>query len=163
MNFQRILIIFCAVALLPAIAFVKIKEKVVYDPNSPTSVVKAANKMLALCDFEQLLEITELSEKKRTQMTIDTIKTNAGAFKIIVQESQKIEFFEILKEEIYTNNTDILAIVYTKWRMKIDLAKKPGTPVVDPANPSKPYSEVYVDYLLRKFDGKWKIISKKSK
>ncbi|OHD55008.1 MAG: hypothetical protein A2Y33_03315 [Spirochaetes bacterium GWF1_51_8] len=163
MNFKKLFIILGAVALLPALAFVKIKEAVPYDGTSATSVVKAANKMLAMCDFEQLLTITELSEKKRTQMTIDTIKTNAKALKIIMQESQKIEFFEILKEEVYTNNNDILAIVYTKWRMKIDYSLKPGKPVNEPGTQNKPYSEVYVDYLLRKFDGQWKIISKKSK
>ncbi|NPV01003.1 MAG: hypothetical protein HPY53_06450 [Brevinematales bacterium] len=162
MNFRKIFVAMTIIAMFPALVYLKIKEKIDYDAKSPTSVVKAANKMLANSDFEQLLEITELSEKKRTQMTIDMIRTNSAALGIIMSESKKIEFFEILKEEIYTNNADILAIVYTKWRVKIDQAKQGGKPVVQPGTTVKPFSEIYVNYLLRQFDGKWKIISKKS-
>jgi hypothetical protein len=163
MNFRKFFVAMTIIAMFPALVYLKIKEKIDYDAKSPTSVVKAANKMLANSDFEQLLEITELSEKKRTQMTIDMIRTNAAALGIIMSESKKIEFFEVLKEEIYTNNADILAIVYTKWRVKIDQSKLSGKPVSpQPGTTVKPYSEIWVNYLLRQFDGKWKIISKKS-
>lgn len=162
MNFKRISITLMIIAIFPALVYLKIKEKIEYDSGSPTSVVKAANKMLANSDFEQLLEVTEFSEKKRTQMTIDMIKTNAAALSIIMSEAKKIEFFEVLNESIYTNKADILAIVYTKWRVKIDQSKLSGKSVLPSGGGQKPYTEILVNYLLRMFDGKWKIISKKS-
>ena len=144
-----------------------------YDFSEPATVVQAASKMLMNSDYEAMLIITELKEKKLTVDTLEQIKADSKLRETLKKESDKILGFEITGTEIYTNDiSNQLVIVSTKWTIKIDNS--------DPKNPqyfvrihenddpdktrrNKIDSTVYVDYLLKKFDDKWKIISKKTR
>lgn len=148
-------------------------NKYEYDFNEPVTIVKAASKMLMNADYENMLNITELNEKKKTQETLDEIKGNNKLLDMLKKESDKIAGFEILTMEVFTNDIkNQMVIVSTRWMVKVG-ANGPKNPEdfvkIDPsADPStlkqkKLESAVYVEYLLKKMDGKWKIISKKTK
>ncbi len=149
------------------------QEKYIYDFSEPVTVVKAACKMLMNSDFEEMLIVTELNEKKITLETIDQIKLDNTLKEKIKKEGEKIESYEITSMEIYTNNiSNQMVVVKTKWIVKVDNSnpKNPSEFVriqesVDPDNARrrKYNSIVFVDYLLKKFEDKWKIISKRTR
>ncbi|MGC8764916.1 MAG: hypothetical protein ACP5QT_03435 [Brevinematia bacterium] len=141
-----------------------------YDYNNPESIIKSAFLMLKNSDFNAMLEITELYEKKRVLNIISEISNNPSVVPALISEAKKIKSFEIVDREDYTNDaTNSFVIVVTKWIVLND-SKSPKNSdiyagIEDKINPakSKKDSVVYVDYLLKKIDGKWKIISKRSK
>ncbi len=142
-----------------------------YDYNEPESIIKSAYLMLKNADFKAMLEITELYEKKRVLNIISEISNTPGTEKILVLESKKIKTFEIVGKEEYTNDsTNHFVIVITKWEVANEGKAPKNSDIYDsiesqinPKSKTTKDSVVYVDYLLKKIDGKWKIISKRSK
>lgn len=145
-------------------------KKYDYNLSDPVSVVRAAGKMLMNSDYEEMINITEMNEKKRTIDTVAQMTTNQGTRELVKKESEKINSFELLRIESFTNNTtNQLAVVYTRWMIKITansprnaanfvrMQDDPGTKRI------KSESDVYVDYLLKNFNGEWKIISRKTR
>lgn len=155
------------------VSFGAATNKYEYDFNEPVTIVKAASKMLMNADYVNMLEITELNEKKKTQDTLDQVKTNNKLLEVLKKESEKINSFEILTMEVFTNDVkNQMVIVSTRWMIKIgaDGPKNSSdfvkiSPSADPSAMKRKKSEsaVYVEYLLKKMDDKWKIISKKTK
>lgn len=145
-------------------------KKYDYDFADPVSVVRAAGKMLMNSDYEEMINITEMNEKKRTIDTVAQMSTNQSTRELVKKESEKINSFELLRIESFTNNTaNQLAVVYTRWMIKIT-ANSPRNAANfvriqdDPASKKiKTESDVYVDYLLKNFNGEWKIISRKTR
>jgi hypothetical protein len=141
------------------------KDKFEYDPLSPKSVVQAAKEMLIRSDFDSMLKVTEQTEKRKTQQTIDAIKENRRVLRQLQEEAEKLHSFEILEEEVFSSSKGELAVVYTRWQIVRDKASTaPGVKLIEePGREISKYSTVYVDYLLKQFDGEWKIISQRSR
>jgi hypothetical protein len=170
--FNKILLpaFFCLSLLFPFSAFA---EKYSYDYNDPVSLVKAASKMIMDGSYSDMMLITEGPEQKRTLDVVTNLQNNIPLQEKIKKESQKITGFEVLSVEIYTNDsTNHMSVVSTRWLIKIDNAnpKNPKDFVridesKDPnrAKRSKIESDVYVDYLLKKYENKWKIVSKRTR
>ncbi len=158
-TWSFLLIIFA----MPAFGYVEkttFKSGVEVDYADPVSVVTAAKDLLFKVDYYSMLEITESGEKKKTQKTIDSIKEDTSLLKDLKEEAHKIEKFMVLGQDIFEEKG--VAVVYTRWHIKRTIESAKGMKIIE--DPSvKPYSVVYVDYLLKNYDGKWKIISQKSK
>ncbi len=140
-------------------------RKYSYDYSNPQSIVNSACLMLMYADYPEMLNLTEMMEKKRTLATIEET-TNAKIKELLIKESEKIIKFEIIGTEDFTNNsTNQLMVITVKWAMKIDPSRyveNNPRKAID-LKESKSESVIYTDYLLKKFEDKWKIISKKSK
>jgi len=138
-----------------------------YSYGDPASLVTAAGKMIMNADYNPLLDITEQTEKKKTQETIDNIKNNPSFLDELKKQSSDLLEFDVINTEIYTNDTDNqLSVVSIKWKIKLEQPgnnsdnmqlQQSGNP--DLIGKTNTQSEVYVDYLLKLFNGKWKIIS----
>ncbi len=149
-----------------------------FDFSDPKSVVTAASRMLLNSDYSEMLVLTEMGEKRRTQETVNSVLSNGSLKSVLQKESDKILGFELLGLEYVTNDaTNKMAVVFTRWLVKMEtfIPKNPRNFV--PLDPSKdPTREtasrtparkdgatVYVDYLLKQYDGKWKIVSKRTR
>ncbi len=143
-------------------------DKYPVDYSDPRSVVNSACLMLIHSDYEDMLGVTELMEKKRTIATIEA-STNQKVRELLIKESGNILNYELIGMEDFTNEaTNQMMVVTVKWTLKNDSARYLEN------NPNKSMDKtedfqqkkdviIYTDYLLRKIDEKWKIISKKSK
>lgn len=153
------------VFFIPAFAFVENNTKIEYDFSSPKSIVTAAKHLVVSGDFNEMLKITENSEKRKTETTIISVKKNPKLKMRLKEESKRVRKFEVIKEEIFTSSKGEIAVVYTRWMMtKVQPQQIRGVKVInDPTQKRSKYTTVYVDYLLRKFDGKWKIVSRRNK
>lgn len=130
------------------------------DFNNPASVVSAASRYLMACNYAELSNLTEGSEKTRTLDTIAAMKTDTKLIQRLKGESDQILGFEVVETEIYTNLQR--AVVRTRWQIKLPAQAKSQFDIpVESRGDGKNYSVVYVDYLLKPFDSKWKIISRK--
>ncbi len=146
------------------------QNKYSYDYSDPKSIVNSACLMLMNSDYSEMLNVTDLMEKKRTLQTIEAV-TNVETRQLLLRESAKIISYELVGIEDFTNEiTNQLMVVTVKWALKIDSKpylednpKKSIDKVPDKVPDQKGESIVYTDYLLKKIDNKWKIISKKSK
>lgn len=142
------------------------------DSSDPNSVVQAACKMIMNADYEEMVSITEMAEKKRTLDTVEQMK-DSNILEKVKKESEKINGYELLRLELYTNDVNnLMAVVYTKWMVKIEGNQPKNDPnyirIYESADPNavkrrKKESEVFVDYLLKYYEGKWKIVSKKTR
>ncbi len=134
------------------------------DFTKPSAVVKAANQMLLKSDYASMLQITALNEKKRTEQTLSNLKANFRLFKKVRTEMSRIQDFKILGEEIYNHTSGKIALVRTEWSIKIKPNESTKARVIlERDKKQKAFTHVYTDYLLKLFDGKWKIISQKSR
>lgn len=133
--------------------------------NDPKSVVTLANNFMMNMEYESILSLTEEKEKVMTLEMISNLRASSSLKTKLAKEMKKLEKFEILKEEIYTNEQNILAMVSTKWIVRVENTGKNQVRSLslDDADKNKTTSNVYTDYLLRVYDGQWKIISQKSR
>jgi len=169
---MKLLLILLLLLSTAPLSFSYAKTRYKYDYSDPESIVRAACVMLLKADYEEMTNITELVEKKRTLSTLDSMKEDKNLKILLKKESEKLISYEIVGKEDFTNNlTNQLFVVTVKWTLKIDndLPKNPSefdrvTKDIDTQSGKKKKNEsiVYTDYLLMKFDDKWKIVSKKS-
>jgi hypothetical protein len=143
------------------------REKYSYDYSDPRSVVNSACQMLMNSDYEEMLNVTEMMEKKRTIATIEAL-TNQKVRDLLIKESGRILNYEMVGIEDFTNDvSNQLMVVTVKWTLKNDtkyLETNPITSIDRDQNTWQKKDEIiYTDYLLKKINEKWKIISKKSK
>jgi hypothetical protein len=146
-------------------------SKYAYDFESPSSIVDAACKMIMNSDYEEMINITEKAEKKRTIDTVEQM-TNEIIRERVRKETKKILGYELKTIEYYTNNAaDPKVVITAKWTIQVTGAR-PKNPdnynrankvMADPMKQDRNESSVYEDYLLKPFQGKWKIISTRSK
>ncbi|MEJ5283552.1 MAG: hypothetical protein WHS77_00760 [Brevinematales bacterium] len=141
-----------------------------YDFNNPESLVINVFLMLKNTDYNEMLKITDLFEKKRVEKLLTEISNNPSILPVLKQESAKIKNFELINTEVITNEgTNEYVIVTTKWYMSNDSKNAKNSDfynsIENQIHPEKPKKDtvVYVEYLLKKIDKRWKIISKRSK
>lgn len=170
-KYLLLLIFLLSLLLFSQTSTDKEKKKYNYDFSNPESLVYNLYSMLKNTDFEEMLKITELYEKRRVEKTIDEVTNTAGTLSILKKEAAKIKRIEIVGTEYYTNDaTNQLAIVVTKWYVVNETILPKHQDIYDgiekqlnPNPRSSKDSVIYVDYMLKKFGEKWKIISKRSK
>ncbi|MEN2998008.1 MAG: hypothetical protein ABDH28_03105 [Brevinematia bacterium] len=116
--------------------------------SSPESVVSNAIEKLRKKEFQVLLSLTELAEKKRVEMIIEAY--NNSYDKLMIDRS--IEYLESFKV-VDTYYEGEFAVVTVDWVVRGYYQSRDGV---------KSYNAVRkVLYLLKKFEDKWKIIAKK--
>lgn len=144
------------------------------DFSDPKSVVTAASRMVMDSDYAGMLQITEMAEKRRALEIVNSIESNLVTRADLQKEADKILGFEIAGVEYVTNGAvHKLCLVSTRWMTKMESFKPRNTAEFTPMDPSRdPETQrskksnstiIYVDYLLKQFDGKWKIVSRKSR
>ncbi|MCX8028871.1 MAG: hypothetical protein N2712_02635 [Brevinematales bacterium] len=116
------------------------------DFSKPDDVVSNAIEMLIKKDFSSMVHLTELSEKKRVEKIIDVYLTDKS---LVDREIGNIQSYQF--SDVYYEND--IAVVRVNWVVKNSYQTKEGIRVYN-ANRK-------VIYLLKKFDDKWKIITKR--
>lgn len=117
------------------------------DFTKPDVVVSNAIESLIKKDFSNLLYLTELSEKRRVEKTIESYY--GGDKSILDSEIGNLESYKIV--EVYYEGE--FAVVVVDWNLRNRFQSKDGV---------KSYiANRKVLYLLKKFDDRWKIISKR--
>jgi hypothetical protein len=143
-----------------------------YDLSDPKNVVNLAGKMVMSSDYDGMLKITEMAEKRRTLEIVNSIESNLVTKAGLQKEADKILGFEVTGVEYVTNGVNKMCLVSTKWLTKIETFQPKNAGNFIPMDPSKDpetqkakktSSVVFVDYLLKLFDGKWKIVSRRSR
>lgn len=157
--------------LCSAVLFISATNKYPYNSDDPVSVVLAASQMILNADYAEMLSITSNGEYKKTMDTVEQMRTDSKVRERVIQESKKLLKFELIRMETMTNEGVPLAVVSTRWVVKVS-GNKPRNPngyvgVAESADPAarrrKAESEVFVEYLLKNFNGEWKIISKRTR
>lgn len=117
------------------------------DFSKPENVVSNAIESLIKKDFSNILTLTELNEKKRVETMIENYYSgNKGIIEIELNNVISYKISEVYYENEYS-------IVSAEWILKNSFQTKDGV---------KKYETTRkILYLLKQFDGKWKIISKK--
>lgn len=114
--------------------------------SKPDNVVSNAIQYLMNRNFSNLLELTELSEKRRVEKIIEAYLTEKN---LIDTEILNIQSYKILN----TYYEGEFAVVSVDWVVKNKYQTREGL---------KTYTaNRRVLYLLKKFDDKWKIITKR--
>lgn len=114
--------------------------------SKPDNVVSNAIQYLMNRNFSNLLELTELSEKRRVEKIIEAYLTEKN---LIDTEILNIQSYKILN----TYYEGEFAVVSVDWIVKNKYQTREGL---------KTYTaNRRVLYLLKKFDDKWKIITKR--
>ncbi|MCX7882214.1 MAG: hypothetical protein N2314_03205 [Brevinematales bacterium] len=149
--------------VLSLLVFLLVSQSKGLDYSNPVLVVDAACIFLMKGDYEYLLLLTEENEKKKTLMILSNLQSNKNAKAWLKEEMDKLGGYEIVQAEIYTNGSLQYAVVTTRW-----LIKNTSTEVSEFTTPEerakiKPTITMSVDYLLKKIDGKWKIVSTKTR
>lgn len=158
---KKTFILWIAILSLPVAGYVANTNIYDFDFSDAKSVVEAATDMMMNADFQSLLTVTEGNEYLKTQTTLNTIEDNPDSMDAIEEEMEKIIDFEIISSDYYTNDANYYSIVKTRWYIEYTPTASTDTLTVIP-DEDKTYNTVYVDYLLQKYNAKWKIISQKS-
>ena len=125
---------------------------------TPEDVVKIALTALTNGDIDTLITVTENSELRKAKELLASIGNNTAKKKELLNQYKTLKSWEIKESTEHTLNNRNVAIVSTKWVIVPSLESAPKNMVQN----ESPDQTVYVNYMLEKFDGKWKIISRKS-
>ena len=122
--------------------------------DTPQDVVKFALTALTNGDIEKLITVTENFELRKAKELLASIDKDTTKKQELINQYKTLKSWEIKESKEHTINSRTLAIVSTKWIVIPDLDT---TPEITDTNQT-----IYVNYMLEQFDGKWKIISRKS-
>ena len=126
--------------------------------GTPEDVVKIALTALTNGDIDTLITVTENSELRKAKELLESIGNNAAKKKELLNQYKSLKSWEITESTEHTLNNRTVTIVSTKWVISPSLESSPKTMI----QKESADQTVYVNYMLEKFDGKWKIISRKS-
>ena len=126
--------------------------------ETPEDVVKIALTALTNGDIDTLIKVTENAELRKAKELLASVGTDATKKKELLNQYKSLKSWEIKESTEHTMNNRNIAIVSTKWVISPSLESDPKTMLQKKA----PDHTIYVNYMLEKFDGKWKIISRKS-
>ncbi len=158
--------------LLAVVSFGKEVSKVKYNYSfdNPETLVESFFLMLKNNDYTEMLKITDLYEKKRVEKILTELSNDSSLYYNLKYESSKMKKFEIINKEVITNEgTNEFIIITTLWYLSNDNKKLKNSDIYEKLenniNPKQKKKDnvVYVEYLLKKIDDQWKIISKRSK
>ncbi|MGL4561780.1 MAG: hypothetical protein ACRCV0_05795 [Brevinema sp.] len=143
------------VLLIPAIIFGNTI------PTEPKEIVTYAINSLMKGQAEELLLITEKSELRKTKELIDNINNKTYSKDSLLEQYSEIESWNIEKSQEHKINGRVITIVSTVWKIKPPKKMEPNQ-ISNTESIGNNIQTVYVDYMLEKFNGQWKIISRKT-
>ena len=126
--------------------------------GTPEDVVKIALTALTNGDIDTLITVTENSELRKAKELLASVGNNTSKKKDLLNQYKSLKSWEITESTEHTLNNRTVTIVSTKWVISPSLESSPKTMI----QKESADQTVYVNYMLEKFDGKWKIISRKS-
>ncbi len=126
--------------------------------ETPEDVVKIALTALTNGDIDTLIKVTENAELRKAKELLASIGTSPAKKTELLNQYKSLKSWEIKESTEHTLNNRNIALVSTKWIISPSLESDPKTML----QKKVPDQTVYVNYMLEKFDGKWKIISRKS-
>ncbi len=132
------------------------------DYSEPSSVVENAIAMVLNKDYEAMLEVTADGQKEKTQEIIDELETNSSFEDELEDTFSRVVDYDIIQADIFTNENIYYSIVNTRWVMEFS-GIQPTTGVTIIQENERDFDLVFVDYLLREYNGSWYIISQKNK
>jgi len=133
------LILLFAILTLPIVSY--------SETLTPEEVVSNVIVNFLKKDFSNILNYTELNEKKRVEMMISDYLS--GSKSIIDSEISNLKEYKTI-ETYYEND---FAVVRVEWKLR--------GKAQDIKNIKEYETKRYIMYLLKKFDNQWKVISKK--
>ncbi len=122
--------------------------------GTPEDVVKIALTALTNGDIDTLITVTENSELRKAKELLASVGTSATKKKELLNQYKTLKSWEIKESTEHKINNRTVTIVSTKW---VILPSLESSPKAESQNQT-----VYVNYMLEKFNGTWKIISRKS-
>jgi hypothetical protein len=117
------------------------------EPYQPYEVVSNVIEDFLKKNFSNILNYTELNEKKRTEILIS--EYYSGNKSLIDAEISNLKEYRVI-ETYYEGE---FAVVRVEWKLRGKAQEVKGTREYE--------ARRYIMYLLKKFDEQWKIISKK--
>ncbi|MGL5254845.1 MAG: hypothetical protein ACRC9L_07635 [Brevinema sp.] len=130
-------------------------------PKSPREVVVFALTSLTNGNIKALLDVTDGSEKKKTEEIIKQMDQNQKYKKNLDAEYKLLQSYSIEDVNYTTNNGRELAVVATRWVIKVPVERAPRNLVAGDKN-ARTANTVFMDYMLEKKNNSWKIISRRS-
>ncbi|MGL5721652.1 MAG: hypothetical protein ACRCY4_04555 [Brevinema sp.] len=152
MNHLFIMTIFLAALVAPSHA---------QETQNPREVVVFALRNLTNGNIKALLDVTDGSEKKKTEEIVKQMEQNSNYKKNLDAEYKLLQSYSIEDINYVTNNGRELAIVATRWVIKVPLERAPRNLVAGDKK-AKTANTVFMDYMLEKKNNTWKIISRRS-
>ncbi len=126
--------------------------------ETPEDVVKIALTALTNGDIDTLIKVTENAELRKAKELLASIGTSPAKKKALLNQYKSLKSWEITESTEHNLNNRNIAIVSTKWVISPSLEDSPKNIIKQELADQT----VYVNYMLEKFDGKWKVISRKS-
>lgn len=129
--------------------------------TTPKEIVDFALKNMTNGNFKALLDVTENAEKRKTQELIAQLEANPRRRDEVMGEYKLLQSYTIEEVTYLTNSGRELAIVATRWVIKVPLERAPKNLVASDKN-AKSEKVVYMDYMLEYKNKLWKIISQRA-
>lgn len=143
--------IFFTLLLFPIAAF---------SQTSPKEVVDFALKNMTNGNFKALLEVTDGSEKRKAEELLVQLEAKPTRKDELMGEYSLLKSYTIEEVSYITNSGRELAVVATRWVIKVPLERAPKN-VISNKN-AKTEKTAYMDYMLEYKNKKWKIISRRT-
>ena len=125
---------------------------------TPKDVVKIALTALTNGDIDTLIKVTENAELRKAKELLASVGDSPTKKKELLNQYKTLKSWEIKESNEHVINNRTIAVVSTKWIISPSLESSPGTMVKQESLDQI----IYVNYMLEKFKGEWKIISRKS-
>lgn len=132
-----------------------------FSQTSPKEVVDFALKNMTNGNFKALLEVTEGSEKRKAEELLVQLEAKPTRKDELMGEYSLLKSYTIEEVSYVTNGGRELAVVATRWVIKVPLGKAPKNVIPTDKN-TKTEKTTYMDYMLEYKDKKWKIISRRT-
>lgn len=129
-----------------------------YSQDAPKDVVQFALQSLTNGDIQKLVSVTENSELRQVNELIVMMESSSRKKEEILNQYKNLKSWSIDDSAEHEINNRKIAVVNTTWTVMVSLEE-------DPKQITKHKLQekiMKVDYMLEKFDGKWKIISRKA-
>ena len=131
------------------------------ETKGPREVVIFALTSLTNGNVKALLDVTDGSEKRKTEEIVKQMDQSKDYKKNLDAEYKLLQSYSIEEVTYVTNNGRELAVVATRWVIKVPLERAPRNLVASDKK-AKTSNTVFMDYMLEKKNNTWKIISRRS-
>ncbi len=124
--------------------------------DSPSTVVNKALTALTNGDIKRLTELTENAELRQAKELLASMNSTRRKDEIMNQY-KSLKSWDIVDETEHFVNGRNIAIVSTVWVVIDGLEMNPKS-----FSDAQTETTMYINYMLERFDGEWKIISRRS-
>ena len=131
------------------------------ETKGPREVVVFALTSLTNGNIKALLDVTDGSEKRKTEEIVKQMDADSNYKKNLDAEYKLLQSYSIEEVTYVTNSGRELAVVATRWVIKVPLERAPRNLVASDKK-AKTSNTVFMDYMLEKKNNTWKIISRRT-